>query len=130
MTTTLRIDDALKSDCEAVLDDLGLSMAGAITLFLKQVVKQRAIPFVITCDRVSPSNSPAYHSLGLHGRGRTADHFATDMRESSDSDMLGLLERMRCRAAASGRGEMSMEEIDAEIAASRRERAATLGFQP
>ena len=47
MTTTLRIDDGLKRDCEAIFDDLGLSMAGAITIFLKQVVKQRGIPFAI-----------------------------------------------------------------------------------
>ena len=35
MTTTLRIDDNLKRDCEVVLEDLGLSMSGAVTLFLK-----------------------------------------------------------------------------------------------
>ena len=58
MTTTLRIDDNLKRDCEAVLGDLGLSMSGAVTLFLRQVVKQRAIPFAITCDRVPPPIPP------------------------------------------------------------------------
>ena len=49
MTTTLRIDDDLKRDCELIFDDLGLSMAGAVTIFLKQVVKQRGIPFAVTC---------------------------------------------------------------------------------
>lgn len=51
MTTTIRIDDDLKTASEAVLDDLGLSMSGAVTLFLTQVVKQKAIPFEIRCDR-------------------------------------------------------------------------------
>ena len=51
MTTTIRIDDALKGESEKVLADLGLSMSGAVTLFLKQVVKQQAIPFEIRCDR-------------------------------------------------------------------------------
>ena len=35
MTTTIRIDDALKGESEKVLADLGLSMSGAVTLFLK-----------------------------------------------------------------------------------------------
>ena len=49
MTTTLRIDDKLKTDCDAVFDDLGINMTSAITLFLKQVVRTRGIPFEISC---------------------------------------------------------------------------------
>ena len=49
MTTTLRIDDKLKTDCDSVFDDLGINMTSAITLFLKQVVRTRGIPFEISC---------------------------------------------------------------------------------
>lgn len=49
MTTTLRIDDKLKADCDAVFSDLGINMTSAITLFLKQVVRTRGIPFEISC---------------------------------------------------------------------------------
>ena len=49
MTTTLRIDDKLKADCDTVFDDLGISMTSAIMLFLKQVVRTRGIPFEISC---------------------------------------------------------------------------------
>ena len=49
MTTTLRIDDKLKADCDMVFDDLGINMTSAITLFLKQVVRTRGIPFEISC---------------------------------------------------------------------------------
>ena len=45
MTTTIRIDDDLKKECEMIFDDLGLTMSAAMTLFLKQVVKSRGIPF-------------------------------------------------------------------------------------
>jgi DNA-damage-inducible protein J len=69
MTTTLRIDDKLKHDCEVVLDDLGLSMAGAVTIFLKQVVKQRGIPFAITCDRQSPMDYIVRREVSLSERG-------------------------------------------------------------
>ena len=49
MTTTLRIDEKLKADCDAVFSDLGINMTSAITLFLKQVVRTRGIPFEISC---------------------------------------------------------------------------------
>ena len=103
MTTTLRIDDALKRDCEAVLEDLGLSMSGAVTLFLKQVVKQRAIPFVISCDRLPRENYANLCATSLRERGDIARRFAAEMRESNDR-------------------EWSMDEIDAEIKASRQSR--------
>lgn len=100
MTTTLRIDDNLKRDCEVVLQDMGLSMSGAITLFLKQVVKQRAIPFVISCDRIPMENYASTHAANLRERGSVAKRFAAEMRESADR-------------------EWSMDEIDAEIKAAR-----------
>lgn len=103
MTTTLRIDDGLKRDCEVVLEDLGLSMSGAVTLFLKQVVKQRAIPFMISCDRRSRHEYLAAPLTNLNGRGRIAQRYAAEMRENCER-------------------EWTMEEIDAEIAAARRER--------
>ncbi len=45
MTTTIRIDDDLKKECDLILNDLGLTMSAAMTLFLKQVVRTRGIPF-------------------------------------------------------------------------------------
>lgn len=103
MTTTLRIDDDLKRDCEVVLEDMGLSMSGAITLFLKQVVKQRAIPFVISCDRVPRESYANVRTSSLRARGNAARRFAAEMRESTER-------------------EWSMDEIDAEIKASRQSR--------
>ena len=45
MTTTIRIDDELKKECDLIFEDLGLTMSAAMTLFLKQVAKTRSIPF-------------------------------------------------------------------------------------
>ena len=103
MTTTLRIDDGLKRDCEVVLEDLGLSMSGAVTLFLKQVVKQRAIPFIISCDRHQPYDYQPRPMTNLNERGRIARRYAAEMRDSCER-------------------EWTMDEIDAEIAAARKER--------
>jgi DNA-damage-inducible protein J len=45
MTTTIRIDNDLKNECDLIFEDLGLTLSAAMTLFLKQVVKTRGIPF-------------------------------------------------------------------------------------
>lgn len=103
MTTTLRIDDTLKRDCEVVLEDLGLSMSGAVTLFLKQVVKQRAIPFLISCDRLPRESYANLRTSSVRERGNAARRFAAEMRESNDR-------------------EWSMDEVDAEIKATRQSR--------
>lgn len=50
MTTTIRIDDDLKKECDLIFADLGLNMSTAMTMFLKQVVKSRGIPFELKAN--------------------------------------------------------------------------------
>jgi DNA-damage-inducible protein J len=45
MTTTIRINDELKRECDLIFEDIGLTMSSAMTLFLKQVAKTHSIPF-------------------------------------------------------------------------------------
>lgn len=45
-----RIDEDIKKNAESVLDDLGLSMSAAITVFLKKVGRERRIPFDLSLD--------------------------------------------------------------------------------
>ena len=52
MTTTFRIDDGLKNDCDAILDNIGLNMSSAITIFLKELSRRRAMPFELRADPV------------------------------------------------------------------------------
>ncbi|RYD37987.1 MAG: type II toxin-antitoxin system RelB/DinJ family antitoxin [Verrucomicrobiaceae bacterium] len=46
----LRIDEGLKNSAEIVLEELGLDMPTALRLFLKKVVKTKAIPFRISLE--------------------------------------------------------------------------------
>lgn len=41
----IRLDPELKEQATQILEDLGLSMSGAIRLFLKKVVETNSIPF-------------------------------------------------------------------------------------
>ena len=43
----MRVNDEIKSESESVLNELGLSLSGAIDLFLIQIIKERGIPFYV-----------------------------------------------------------------------------------
>lgn len=43
----IRVDTDLKQDAETLFHDLGLTMSGAITLFLRSAVNNNGIPFEI-----------------------------------------------------------------------------------
>lgn len=45
---TMRIDKELKVETEELFENLGLSMSSAITIFLKQAVREQKIPFEIS----------------------------------------------------------------------------------
>lgn len=44
----VQVDSETKKQATAILDDLGLSMSGAINLFLRQVIKRDGLPFEVT----------------------------------------------------------------------------------
>ena len=46
-TTTMRIDPQLKEESSRVLEDLGLTLSGAVTIFLKAVVREQGLPFEV-----------------------------------------------------------------------------------
>ncbi len=44
-TINIRVDESIKKQSEMIFDELGMSMTGAITVFLKAVVRTKSIPF-------------------------------------------------------------------------------------
>ncbi len=47
---SFRIDEEVKRNAENILDDLGLTMSAAITVFLKKVGREHRIPFELYAD--------------------------------------------------------------------------------
>ena len=45
-----RIDEDIKANAEKALNEMGLTMSAAITMFLVKVGRERRIPFEITAD--------------------------------------------------------------------------------
>ena len=47
---TVRIDDDIKKNAEALFNELGLSISAAINVFFRQAIRERSIPFQIKTD--------------------------------------------------------------------------------
>ena len=58
-----RVEPELKEQAEAVLNEIGLPMSNAITLFLKQIVLQRGVPFPVVIPPVLPRTSRALEAM-------------------------------------------------------------------
>lgn len=59
----IRVDKTLKNDAETVLDEFGLSMTTAVTMFLKQVVREQGIPFDLHLDKPNAETMAAIEEL-------------------------------------------------------------------
>lgn len=46
----LHVDDDVKRGAEQVLNDVGLSMAAAVNIFLRTVAREKRIPFELPAD--------------------------------------------------------------------------------
>lgn len=98
MATSLlqvRIDDTLKNEASKVFENLGIDTSTAVRMFLKRAVLENGIPFRMTLPKELYSADRGYRA----------------MKEISES------------AEKNGLSEMTLEEINAEIEASRKERA-------
>ena len=47
----IRIDDDIKNDGECLFRELGISFSSAVSLFVSQAIRERAIPFKITANK-------------------------------------------------------------------------------
>jgi len=93
---SIRIDSNLKNEADKVFNALGMNLTTAITVFVKQAVMQKRIPFEIALSTGESSNN------------------RISMREA-----MAASERIWQRSVQNGTDKMTLEEINAEIAASR-----------
>lgn len=97
MATSLlqvRIDDSLKEQAALIFEDLGIDTSTAVRMFLKRAVMVNGIPFSMTLPKEPYVSERGYRA----------------MLEISEN------------AEKNGSSDMSLEEINAEISASRIER--------
>lgn len=64
---SFRIDKDVKQNAERVLDDMGLTMSAAITVFLKKIGREHRIPFEISADPFYSENNMSYLTKVIDG---------------------------------------------------------------
>lgn len=50
VTINIRTEETVKKEAEKIFNELGLNMSVAINVFLKQVIREKRIPFDITLN--------------------------------------------------------------------------------
>ena len=90
---TLRVDEADKQKAEQVFKALGMTFSTGVNIYIKTVGRQQRIPFTLAINDAVPAAS-------------LTDAFKALQEESVQN----------------GTSEMTADEIDAEIAAYRREK--------
>ena len=99
MATSLlqvRVEDSLKDQSAAVFESLGIDTSTAVRMFLKRAVMENGIPFRMTLPKTPYNAERGYRAM-------------VEISECAEKD---------------GLSDMTLDEINAEIDASRRERAA------
>jgi DNA-damage-inducible protein J len=90
---TLRLDEADKKAAEQVFNQLGLTLAAGINIYIKAVVRQQRIPFALEIEEKTGK---------------------TKLKEA--------IEAIQRQSVVNGTDKMTMDEIDAIIAECRQEK--------
>ncbi|MCL2018291.1 MAG: type II toxin-antitoxin system RelB/DinJ family antitoxin [Oscillospiraceae bacterium] len=93
---SIRLDRDLKNEADQMFNSLGMNLTTAITIFVKQAVMLKRIPFEIA--------------------------LYDDEKEASRLRAIEAVERIHRNSVLNGTDNMTLDEINAEIAAARRER--------
>ena len=63
VSTNINLDPKLKKAAQELFADLGLDLTTAVTLFLKQSVREQAIPFEIKREMPNPETAAAMNEF-------------------------------------------------------------------
>jgi len=96
---TVRVDERTKKEFDIFCENVGLNATAAVNMFIRTVVRTRAIPFLVTDSNSEKQDNKFY------------------MEQMKNS-----VQSMRAKSAENGNSEMTMDEINAEIALYRKEK--------
>lgn len=93
-----RMDSAVKREADELFDNLGLSLSAAITIFIKQSIAHRGLPFTV-CENDSLAMSvPARPGPSVGGRRAALRALAGSWKDKrSAEEIVNDIERHRTR---------------------------------
>ena len=85
-TVSVRMDESLKRDFDAVCNELGMSMTTAITILAKKMTREKRLPFEVSMDPFySASNMAALNdSIEEMRQGRTVTKTLEELEAIED----------------------------------------------
>jgi DNA-damage-inducible protein J len=89
MATTnlnVRIDADLKKQSEEIFNELGLNMSTALTVFLRQTVRSRGIPFEMRLNIPNEETLAAIQDVNLGRNMSRQFHSVKELMEDLDAD--------------------------------------------
>ena len=89
MATTnlnVRIDADLKKQSEDIFNELGLTMSTAITVFLRQTVRSKGIPFDMRLNIPNEETIAAIQDVNLNRNMSRQFHSVKELMEDLDAD--------------------------------------------
>ena len=78
---SFRIDEDVKQSAERALNDMGLTMTAAITVFLKKIGREHRIPFEISAD-------PFYSESNIRYLNKVIDGIENGTRPLVEHDLI------------------------------------------
>lgn len=69
VSTNIALDPELKKSAQELFSDLGMDFTTAVTIFLKQAVREQGLPFTVTRDVPNADTAAAlneYHEMKAH----------------------------------------------------------------
>ena len=100
----IRMDKALKEQAESLLSELGMNMTTAFNIFLRQAVRERAIPFQIALDK--PNDE-------------------AERKRQARKEFGELVKSIQADSVRNGTDKMTMDDLDAVITNVRQEARAS-----
>ncbi len=70
VNVTIRMNAKLRKEATILFEDLGLSLNQALTLFVKQAVREQRIPFEITRNVPNKETLEAFKEMELREQGK------------------------------------------------------------
>ena len=71
----VRIDTELKAQAEALFSELGMNLSTAVTVFIRQAVRENRIPFEIKWDRPTRETAAAMRDAAKLARNAGANAY-------------------------------------------------------
>ncbi|MBQ9493071.1 MAG: type II toxin-antitoxin system RelB/DinJ family antitoxin [Oscillibacter sp.] len=89
VATSIKLDPKIKAESQALFERLGLSLSTAINLFLRQAIREQAIPFRIGEPMYNEETlrtiREARQGINLRGPYHSLEELTADL-ESEDTD--------------------------------------------